>query len=264
MTVAGCDVGSLTSKAVILHESKILASALIRSRSRPEESAREVMALALSKAALTLPDITYCVSTGYGRDKIAFANEAVSEISCHGRGARWLMPGVQMIIDIGGQDCKAIRLDKDGKIIKFTTNDKCASGTGRFLEVMARHLGIRLDELGELSAQAKNPLNLAAACTVWAQAEVIHHFNDGKSIPDICAAVNQAMAKRVAIIVNSLGTERNVCISGGVAKNAGVVKALENLLGVKVKRLPKVDPQLVGALGAAVLAYEKVTKGGNP
>jgi len=264
MTVAGCDVGSLTSKAVVLDGSKVLASALIRSRSRPEESASEVMAMALSEAALNLHDIQYCVSTGYGRDKIDFANEAISEISCHGKGALWLMPGVQVIIDIGGQDCKAIKLDKDGRIIKFMTNDKCASGTGRFLEVMAKHLGISLDELGGLSAQAKNPLNLAAACTVWAQAEVIHHFNDGKSIPDICAAVNQAMAKRVAIIVNSLGMERNVCISGGVAKNTGVVKSLENLLGVKIKRLPKIDPQLVGALGAAVLAREKVTKERKP
>ena len=260
MMVAGCDVGSLTSKAVVLNGTKILASAIIRSKSRPEESAKEVMERALSEAALSLNDMKYCISTGYGRDKIAFADEAISEISCHGKGALWLMPGVQVIIDIGGQDCKAIKLDKHGRIIKFMTNDKCAAGTGRFLEVMAKHLGIRLDELGELSSQAKNHLNLAAACTVWAQAEVIHHINDGKSIPDICAAVNQAMAKRVSIIVNSLGIERNVCISGGVAKNTGVVKSLENLLGVKVKRLPKIDPQMVGALGAAVLAREKLMK----
>jgi predicted CoA-substrate-specific enzyme activase len=261
MRVAGCDVGSLTSKAVILNDTKILASAIIRSKSRPEESARDVMEMALSEASLSFNDIKYCVSTGYGRDKIAFANEAISEISCHGRGALWLMPGVQVIIDIGGQDCKAIKLDKDGKLIKFMTNDKCAAGTGRFLEVMAKHLGIRLEELGEFSAQSKNSLNLAAACTVWAQAEVIHHFNDGKSIPDICAAVNQAMAKRVAIIVHSLGIERNVCISGGVAKNVGVVKYLENLLGVKIKKIPKIDPQVVGALGAAVFARERVIRG---
>lgn len=260
MNVAGCDVGSLTSKAVVLNDVKILASAIIRSKSKPQESAREVMEIALSEASLAFDDMKYCVSTGYGRDRIAFADEAVSEISCHGRGARWLMPGVQVIIDIGGQDCKAIKLDKDGKIIKFMTNDKCAAGTGRFLEVMAKHLGISLEELGELSGQAKNPLNLAAACTVWAQAEVVHHFNDGKSIPDICAAVNQAMAKRVAIIANSLGIEKNVCISGGVAKNVGVVRYLETLLGVKIKKIPKIDPQVVGALGAAVFARERVMK----
>jgi len=260
MNVAGCDVGSLTSKAVILHDEKILSSAVIRSKPNPLESAGAVMEMALSQAALAFGDMQYCVSTGYGRDRITFANEAISEISCHGRGARWLMPGVQVIIDIGGQDCKAIKLDKDGKLVKFMTNDKCAAGTGRFLEVMAKHLRISLEELGELSSQAKNPFNLAAACTVWAQAEVIHHFNDGKSIPDICAAVNQAMAKRVAIIVNSLGIERNVCISGGVAKNVGVVRYLENLLGVKIQKIPKINPQLVGALGAAVFAHEKLRR----
>jgi predicted CoA-substrate-specific enzyme activase len=166
-----------------------------------------------------------------------------------------------MVIDIGGQDCKAIKLDKDGRVVKFTTNDKCAAGTGRFLEVMAKLLGLSLEDLGELSAKARNPMDLAAACTVWAQTEVIHHLNNNTTIEDIVAAVNQAMAKRVAMIANSLGVERNACITGGVAKNAGVVNYLEKLLGVKLKKPPRVDPQVIGALGAAVLAHERLHGG---
>ncbi|MCX5851342.1 MAG: acyl-CoA dehydratase activase [Deltaproteobacteria bacterium] len=260
MIVAGCDVGSLTAKAVILNEGKMLSYAIIRSTARPEESAHSVMEKALEEACLSFDDIRYTVATGYGRDNIPFINDAVSEISCHGRGALWLMPGVQMIIDIGGQDCKAIKLDKDGRVVKFTTNDKCAAGTGRFLEVMAKLLGLSLEELGTLSAQARNPMDLAAACTVWAQTEVIHHLNNGTSIEDITAAINQAMAKRVAMIANSLGVERNACITGGVAKNVGVVNYLEKLLGVKLKKPPRVDPQVIGALGAAVLAYERLER----
>jgi predicted CoA-substrate-specific enzyme activase len=258
MTVAGCDVGSLTTKAIILNDKKILSYAIMRSTSRPEESARIVMEKALAQASLSFDDIRYAVATGYGREQIPFTNDFVSEISCHSRGALWLMPGIQMIIDIGGQDCKAIKLDKDGRVVKFTTNDKCAAGTGRFLEVMAKLLNLSLEDLGKLSARARNPMDLAAACTVWAQTEVIHHLNNGTPIEDITAAINQAMAKRVAMIANSLGVERNACITGGVAKNAGVVHYLEKLLGVKLKMPPKVDPQAIGALGAAVLARERL------
>lgn len=261
MTVAGCDVGSLTAKAVVLNDRRILSYAIQRSMARPEESARSVMEKALSGASLSFEDIRYSVATGYGRENIPFANDAVSEISCHSRGALWLMPGIRMIIDIGGQDCKAIRLDGDGRVAKFTTNDKCAAGTGRFLEVMAKLLGLSLEDLGTLSLRARNPMDLAAACTVWAQTEVIYHLNNGAPIEDIAAAINQAMAKRVAMIANSLGVERNICITGGVAKNAGVVSHLEKLLGVKLKRPPKVDPQAIGALGAAVLARERLERG---
>ncbi|MGC9324109.1 MAG: acyl-CoA dehydratase activase [Desulfomonilia bacterium] len=260
MMVAGCDVGSLTAKAVILNEKKILSCAIKRSVSRPDESARTVMEQALENASISFEDISYVVTTGYGRERIPFADDVVSEITCHSRGALWLMPGIRMLIDIGGQDCKAIKLDHDGRVVKFTTNDKCAAGTGRFLEVMAKLLGLSLEDLGELSARAKNPLDLSAACTVWAQTEVVHHLNNGRPIEDVAAAVNHAMAKRVAMIANSLGTERSVCITGGVAKNSGVINYLEKLLGVRLKRLPKIDPQAVGALGAAVLAHERLRK----
>jgi predicted CoA-substrate-specific enzyme activase len=261
MIVAGCDVGSLTSKAVIMKDGRILNSALIKSRARPWESADEVMKIALEGAGVAMKDIAFCVGTGYGRDKMKFINEAVTEIACHGRGARWLLPSAMMVIDIGGQDCKAMRLDKDGKVVKFMTNDKCASGTGRFLEVMARVLGISLEELGEMSAMAKAPITLASACTVWAQADVIAHLNNGVPIEDIAAGVNNAMASRMAVLANSVGIERDVCMTGGVAKNDGVVSALEKLLGLRIKRIRRNDPQMAGAIGAALFAHEKAGGG---
>lgn len=260
MIVAGCDVGSLTAKAVIMNGS-ILGHAVIKAKSKPEESADEVMDLALKDAGLKMEDISFCVGTGYGRNKIPFVNLAVSEIACHGKGAQWIMPSVRTVIDIGGQDCKAMRMDKDGNVLKFTTNDKCAAGTGRFLEVMAKLLGVSLDELGTISENAKDPLSLSSTCTVWVQAEVVHHLNSQKPVADIAAAINRAMAIRVAILANQIRAEKDICMSGGVAKNKGVVSQLEKDLGMKIKKL-RYDPQIVGALGAAVIAGEKA-KGGN-
>ncbi len=184
---------------------------LIPSTFNPEKSAAEVMDMALSAAGLTLKDIGFCVGTGYGRERIPFVGKAVSEIACHAKGAHWLLPSVRTIIDIGGQDCKAIRLDDKGNIARFVTNDKCASGTGRFLEVMAKLLGVELEELGKLSAQARNPINLAATCTAWAQAEVIMHLNTNTSKADLAAGINKAMAARVAILAKSVGV-REGCV----------------------------------------------------
>jgi len=260
MIVAGCDVGSLTAKAVIMNGS-ILGHAVIKAKSKPEESAADVMDLALKNAGLKMEDISFCVGTGYGRNKIPFVHLAVSEIACHGKGAQWIMPSVRTVIDIGGQDCKAMRMDKDGNVLKFTTNDKCAAGTGRFLEVMAKLLGVSLDALGTISENAKDPLSLSSTCTVWVQAEVVHHLNSQKPVADIAAAINRAMAIRVAILANQIKAEKDICMSGGVAKNKGVVSQLEKVLGMKIKKL-RYDPQIVGALGAAVIAGEKA-KGGN-
>ena len=204
-----------------------------------------------------MKDIGYCVGTGYGRDKISFINEAVTEIACHGKGARWLVPSARTVIDIGGQDCKAMRLDAEGDMVKFITNDKCASGTGRFLEVMAKVLHVDLDDLGEMSARRRTPITLASACTVWAQADVIQHLNNRVPIEDIAAGINNAMASRMAILANNIGFERDVFMTGGVAKNDGVVTALEKLLGLRIKRITRADPQLAGAIGAALFARKK-------
>ena len=261
MFAAGCDVGSLTAKAVIMKDGKIIESVIIKSKARPWESADEVMGQALTKAGLTMKDIKNCVGTGYGRDKISFIHEAISEISCHGKGARWLIPSVRTVIDIGGQDCKAIRMDEQGNMVKFITNDKCASGTGRFLEVMAKVMHLNLDDMGAMSARSQQPVTFASACTVWAQADVIQHLNDKVPIEDIAAGVNNAMAIRMSTLANSIGLEKDVCMTGGVAKNDGVVTALEKHLGIRIKRIRREDPQLAGAIGAALFAMEKI-KGG--
>jgi predicted CoA-substrate-specific enzyme activase len=263
MKVAGCDVGSLTSKAVIMENDRIIGSSIVKSKAKPQESADAAMTAALAQAGLRLEDITYCVGTGYGRDRISFVNEAKSEIACHGMGARWLLPSVRTIIDIGGQDCKAIRIDKSGKVEKFITNDKCASGTGRFLEVMARVLNIGVDELGQMTEKADSPITLASMCTVWAQADIIKYINSGYSVEDIGAGINAAMAKRVAGLANAVKPEKDVCMTGGVSKNKGVLTTLEKVMGVKIKRVRKADPQLAGAIGAALFSQEKVNNGGG-
>lgn len=255
--VAGCDVGSLTSKAVIMNGKKIVGSSIIRSKARPEESAQAAMDRALENAAVEMSQIAYVVGTGYGRDKIPFLNEARSEIACHGKGAHWMVPTVKTVIDIGGQDCKAVKLNEFGAVENFITNDKCASGTGRFLEVMADVLNIGIDELGDLSARARSPIMLASTCTVWAQADVIKYLNSGYSIADIGAGINSAMAKRVAILANTVKVEKEICMTGGVAKNSGVVSTLEKILGYRIRKIRRADPQLAGAIGAAVFANEK-------
>lgn len=256
--VAGCDVGSLTSKAVIMKDGKMIGSHIIKSKPRPSDSADAAFAGALAAAGIAKTDIGYCVGTGYGREKISFLDEAVSEISCHAKGAGWLLPTARTVIDIGGQDCKAMRITPAGDIEKFTTNDKCASGTGRFLEVMAKILGVAIDDLGKLSARAGNPITLASTCTVWAQADVIKYVNSGVPIEDIGAGINTAMASRVAILVNAVKPEDDVLMTGGVAKNVGVTATLEKLIGRRIKRTRKADPQLAGAIGAALLALERM------
>ncbi|MBI5589397.1 MAG: 2-hydroxyglutaryl-CoA dehydratase [Deltaproteobacteria bacterium] len=261
--VAGCDVGSLTSKAVIMQKGKIIASNIIKSKPRPKVSAEIVMDGALSAAGIFITDIEYCIGTGYGREKIPFVMEVVSEISCHGKGARWLMPTAKTVIDIGGQDCKTMRIGKDGTVERFMANDKCASGTGRFLEVMAKVLGVDIEELGKLSGKANSPITLASTCTVWAQADVIKYINSGVPIADIGAGINTAMAQRVAILVNAVKPEEDILMTGGVAKNIGVVATLEKLIGRRIKLTRKADPQMAGAIGAALFAMERIHGNGR-
>lgn len=253
---AGCDVGSLTAKAVLMHKERIVGFHVMKSRVKPQVSAETALQEALDAAGATRQDIAFCVGTGYGREQIGFVDKAVSEIACHARGAKWLVKTARTIIDIGGQDCKAMRIDEDGQVVKFVTNDKCASGTGRFLDVMARVLGISVNDLGQLSRKATSPITLASTCTVWAQADVIKFLNSGFQVPDIGAGINTAMANRIAILANSVRPENDICMTGGVAKNVGVVKTLSKVMGIPVKVPRKADPQIAGALGAALIARE--------
>jgi predicted CoA-substrate-specific enzyme activase len=256
--VAGCDVGSLTTKAVIFKKRRIAGAAIIKSGPRPVESAGEVMEKVCSEAGVSTKDIACCVGTGYGREKIALVDDTVSEISCHAKGAQWLVPSAKTVVDIGGQDCKVIKVDRNGTIMKFVTNDKCASGTGRFLDIMAHVMGIETEELGKLSAKSTAPISFASVCTVWAQADVIKHINARRLPEDICAGINAAMANRVSMLANTLKIEDDICITGGGAKNDGVVNALGRILGRRIKRIRRVDPQLAGAIGAALFASERM------
>jgi (R)-2-hydroxyacyl-CoA dehydratese activating ATPase len=257
MITAGCDIGSLTTKAVILNNTKVMGHGVTRSTPNAEADLNKVMEEALGRARVDIKDISFCVGTGYGRERIPFADKVASELVCHARGAKWLMPSVRTIIDVGGQDCKAMHLDAQGNIEKFCTNDKCAAGTGRFLEVMAKLIGVELEDLGKLAGEAREPIQLAATCTAWCQAEVITKLNHKVPKADIAAGVNNAMAARVAILAKAAGVEKDVCMTGGVAKNVGVLKGLEEHFDVPMRRL-RVDPQIVGALGAAVIAKETV------
>ena len=257
MIVAGCDVGSLTAKAVIMEEGKILACEIILAGTKPAVSAQEVMDKTLQKAGLSMDKIAWCVGTGYGRKQIPFANGEESEIVCHGRGAVWAAPSVRTIVDIGGQDAKAIKVDARGNVIRYIYNDKCASGTGRFLEIMADALGIALDDLGKLARNATDPVTLSNQCVVFAETEIISLVNEGRNVADIIAGLHRALANRAAAMVGSIVAEEEVAMTGGVAKNAGMFRALETALGVPIRRIE--HPQLNGAVGAALLARDAAT-----
>lgn len=257
MIVAGCDIGSLTTKVVLFDGKKILSSSIIKSKPKPEDGAYEALQQSCAIATVKQDAITYCIGTGYGRKRVPFANDTISEISCHTKGAFYLYPNVRTIIDIGGQDCKVISLNTQGEVDRFVTNDKCAAGTGRFLEVMAKVLKVELQELSNMAKKGNEAITLASACTVWAQADVIKYLNEGISKENIALGVCKSMAKRVGVLVNQASIKKDVCITGGVAKNTAVVKELENLLGVTIIKITNVDPQLTGALGAALFAYQK-------
>ncbi len=259
MIVAGVDVGSLTAKAVILQDDEILASAVFRAGPSPGKSAQQAMDKALADAGLTMDDIAFAVGTGYGRKQIPFVNHVESEIACHARGAMWNLPSVRGIVDIGGQDAKAARIDENGNIDRYGYNDKCASGTGRFLEVMADTLEVNLDDMGDLSEQGKTGVSISNQCVVFAETEVISLVNKGYEVPDIILGLHKAMAGRVAALAKSISIEPDLVFTGGVAKNKGLAKALENALGIELKSL-KTDPQTNGALGAALMASQMASE----
>jgi len=252
MIVAGCDVGSLTAKAVIMDDKKILASAVILSKTAPEDSAREVMDRALASMGGSMKDIRRCVGTGYGRKHIPFVDSVESEIVCHARGAVWQMPSARTVIDIGGQDAKAIRVDESGAVKRYIYNDKCASGTGRFLEIIADALEIRLEDLGDIASKSTKKITLSNQCVVFAETEIISLVNDGAEIPDIVKALHNAVANRAAALAKSIVVENDIVMTGGVARNTGMFAALQGALGVELKRSD--NPQINGAIGAALIA----------
>lgn len=256
MITLGCDLGSTTAKAVILENNTVLASAVIPARLDPIVSAEEVIALCLKRASLTRDLISGIVGTGYGQQQIPFVSRRESEIVCHAKGAFFHHPTARTIIDIGGQDSKVIKLDTNGNVLQYSYNDKCAAGTGRFLEIMADALGVSLEDMGETGLTCNERLTISNQCVIFAETEVVSLVNEEKEPGDILNALFRAMANRVCSQARTLTIDNDVIMTGGVAKNIGVFQALSQSLGVSLKTLPDLDPQINGALGAALLAQE--------
>ena len=255
----GCDVGSTYTKAVILDENgKMVADTTLKSKIIARESAELAMKEVISQVPdLNKPeDLSYLIGTGYGRNKVPFADENVSEISCHAMGVHITNPTVKAIIDIGGQDVKGIAIDTDGTVKNFAMNDKCAAGTGRFYEAMARSFEMTLPEFSKLSLTAKNVIPITAQCTVFAESEVITLVGEGKPMNEIAAGIQMAVAKRCFVMAKKAGATDSITLTGGCAKNSGLKAAIERVLKLKVVEL-KTDPQLMGALGAAEFARQK-------
>lgn len=257
MITMGIDIGSTTSKCVVLRDGvKVMGKALLTGGigTKSPGLAREA---AVAAAGLTQADIRLTAATGYGRARCDEADMTASELSCHAAGARLRVPGVRTVIDIGGQDAKVVSLSADGRMTDFLMNDKCAAGTGRFLDVMATVLQVPVDTLGELAAQSSRPTEISSTCTVFAESEVISQLANGAELCDLVAGICASVAARVAALAKRTALADEICMSGGVARNAGVRAALERALDRRI--IFDADAQYFGALGAAALAYKKAS-----
>jgi predicted CoA-substrate-specific enzyme activase len=252
---AGIDVGSLSADAVIIGEDRIIAAyAILPTGNDSRRAGTEALNAALAKAGIDPSRVVAAVSTGYSRDRVLQARESKTEIACHAKGAHFLFPDVGTVIDIGGQDSKAIRVGPRGRVINFAMNDKCAAGTGRFLEVMAGALQVPLGEMAQLAAESTEEFTISSICTVFAESEVVSLISRGKTPADIAQAVCRSIARRTAGLVTRVGVAERVLMTGGVAKNRGVVSLLSEQIGHPIQ-VPE-EPQIVGALGAALFAGE--------
>jgi len=260
MFFAGIDVGSTTTEAVIINENRvILAKSQVPTGFDLEKAAERSFELCCTDIGCTKDDFDYCVSTGYGRKLVETADTQVTEIACHAKGANYWFPEARGVIDIGGQDSKAISINASGGIVDFAMNDKCAAGTGRFLEVMASIMGVDVGEMGRLSLKSTVDVKISSICTVFAESEVISLLSKKLYSPyDIMMGVHNSVARRVNMLVQKARLQPPIVMTGGVAKNVGVVSAFERILGTKL--LIPDDPQSIGALGAAVIALEKYSK----
>jgi (R)-2-hydroxyacyl-CoA dehydratese activating ATPase len=251
----GLDVGSLTTKAVLLTGDAVLSCCIDQTGAYPRVAGERALERVLSQAGRDKTQVAYIVGTGYGRINLPFVNRTITELTCHAKGAHFLNQEIRTVIDIGGQDSKVIHLDGEGNMVDFAMNDKCAAGTGRFLEVMSKALELSLPDLGTCALKSKTPCSITNTCAVFAESEVISLLAAGQVKDDIAAGLHQAIAQRVGNLAKRMGVIPEIAFVGGVAKNAGVQKALEDFL--EIKFVPSAhDPQFNGALGAAVLAGE--------
>ena len=260
---AGVDVGSTQTKAVVINEEKqIVGRALIDTGTNVVLAAEKSFAEALSNGGIREVEVEFVIGTGYGRYRVTFGNAQVTEISCHGRGAAHMFPGTRTVVDMGGQDTKAIQVNQAGEIIDFCMNDKCAAGTGRFLGAAAAALEIPLDDLGATALESTKPVRISTTCTVFAESEVLSWLGKGKKITDILWGVHQSIASRSAALMRRVGIEEQVTFTGGVTRNAAMIQALEDKLQVKLN--VSEDSHYMGALGAALFALDRILESRTP
>ncbi len=254
---AGVDVGSTQTKAVVIDEQRrIVARFLIDTGANVTQAAESAYNEALKSGGLSERDVEYVIGTGYGRYKVTFGDAQVTEISCHGRGAVHMFPGTRTVVDMGGQDTKAIRVSPKGDIIDFCMNDKCAAGTGRFLGAAAVALAIPLDSLGPTALRSERPVRISTTCTVFAESEVLSWLGKGKKIEDILWGVHQSIAVRSAGLIRRVGIEPELTFTGGVTRNIAMIRALEEKVEMKVN--VSEDSHYMGALGAALFALDHI------
>lgn len=254
---AGVDVGSTQTKAVIMEASRgIVARALTDTGANVRKAAENAFALACQNAGVGTHEVGYVVGTGYGRYNISFGNAQMTEITCHARGAHHIYPNTRTVIDMGGQDAKAISVGINGEVLDFVMNDKCAAGTGRFLSNAADVLGIELEEVGPLSLKADRPVKIATVCTVFVESDILSYLAQGKTGENILGGVHQAIAKRTISLARRIAIEPALTMTGGVARNIGMVRALEDVLGVPLQ--VSEEAHYTGAIGAALFALEKM------
>src|SRR5512132_3678955 len=257
---AGVDVGSTQTKAVIVDASRrVVGRSLIATGANVTRAGENAFAQACADAGLPRDAVGYVVGTGYGRYKVTFGDAQITEITCHARGAQFLFPATRTVIDMGGQDTKAIKVGPDGSVVDSSMNDKCAAGTGRFLSAAADVTGVGLDEIGPLSLQAKTPVRLTSVCTVFVESDIMSYLAQRKTVEDILGGVHKAIATRTMSLVRRVGDEDEITFTGGVSLNTGMVKALEEVLGQSLNVSP--DGHYMGALGAALFAVERAEAG---
>jgi predicted CoA-substrate-specific enzyme activase len=259
---AGVDVGSTQTKAVIVDETRrIVGRSLIATGANVTRAAEKAFAAACESLGLSRAAIGYVVGTGYGRYKVTFGDAQITEITCHARGAHSLFPATRTVIDMGGQDTKAIKVGPDGSVVDFSMNDKCAAGTGRFLSAAADVTGVSLDEIGGLSLQAKSPVRLTSVCTVFVESDIMSYLAQRKTVEDILGGVHKAIATRTMSLVRRVGVEPETTFTGGVSRNVGMVRALEAVLGTPIN--VSSEGHFMGALGAALFALERAQTGAH-
>jgi predicted CoA-substrate-specific enzyme activase len=247
----------MTKVVIIDRNEKICASVINHTGAEHRRLANKVMEEALAQAGLSFAEVSYVIATGYGRITVPFADRQITELTCHARGVSSFFPNVRLAIDIGGQDAKGLKI-RNGRLLDFAMSDKCAAGTGRFLEVIANALGLKLEDLGSISLKSTDKVAISSTCTVFARQEVVSRLSEGVPVEDIVAGIHDAIASRVARMVERLKAEPDVVFTGGVAKNIGVVKALEEKLGCELL-IPE-EPLLSGAIGAALLGKDITLK----